>query len=291
MHGNSNGGEEINSFDDNSMEIVQEEQNNGMASYTDSISGLLSGKNPNKSGHSSGFGGGIPGLIRPSSSNSVGGVVFDPVQVFCPVDLTFPGIARASASPPVYVIENFLPAELCERLMAETNEYLVRAPVVGLGNGEISAARTSSTCYLDRSQVPSVVTRVSRLLQGKPIEHVELPQVGRYLQGEEYRAHYDAFDLNSADGRRFAENGGQRVCTVLIYLNDVAVGGQTVFPSLKFALQPKQGRALIFFPATMDGVLDPAALHGKKISNLALVFISKLTDFFLFCSRNASCRD
>lgn len=210
-----------------------------------------------------GFGLLSSGILPVSGGNGSNGIVFDPVQVYCPVDLSYPLLTRASASPPVYVIENFLPAELCERLMQETTPHLVRAPVVGVGNGEISAARTSTTCYLDRHQVPSVLSRVSRLLQGKPLEHIELPQVGRYLQGEEYKAHFDAFDLNSADGRRFAENGGQRVCTVLIYLNDVTNGGQTVFPNLKFALQPKQGRALVFFPATMDGVLDPEALHGR----------------------------
>jgi prolyl 4-hydroxylase len=204
----------------------------------------------------------VSGILPPARNGTAGGIIFEPVKIFCPVDPTYPLLSRACLSPPVYVVENFLPAEICERLMAETGPFLVRAPVVGVGNGEISAARTSTTCYLDRSQVPSIVSRVSRLLQNKPIEHIELPQVGRYMHGEEYKAHFDAFDLNSIDGRRFADNGGQRVCTVLIYLNDVPSGGQTIFPGLKLAFNPKQGRALVFFPATMDGVLDTNALHA-----------------------------
>ena len=61
---------------------------------------------------------------------------------------------------------------------------------------------------------------------------------------------------------RFSSNGGQRIVTVLIYLNDVVQGGQTSFPQLGLNMQPKQGRALVFFPATVDGHLDPRALHA-----------------------------
>ncbi|KAL3894301.1 MAG: hypothetical protein SGARI_007789, partial [Bacillariaceae sp.] len=74
--------------------------------------------------------------------------------------------------------------------------------------------------------------------------------------------HYDAFNLDEEDGRRFASNGGQRTVTVLIYLNDVARGGETSFPTLRLQVKPVQGMALVFFPATMDGALDPRALHA-----------------------------
>jgi hypothetical protein len=74
--------------------------------------------------------------------------------------------------------------------------------------------------------------------------------------------HYDAFNLDDEDGRRFAANGGQRTVTVLIYLNDVARGGQTAFPTLQFEIAPVKGMAVIFFPATVNGVLDPRALHA-----------------------------
>lgn len=50
--------------------------------------------------------------------------------------------------------------------------------------------------------------------------------------------------------------------TVLVYLNDVAQGGATSFPNLNLQIQPKQGMALVFFPATLDGLLDRRALHA-----------------------------
>ena len=74
--------------------------------------------------------------------------------------------------------------------------------------------------------------------------------------------HFDAFNLDEEDGRRFAANGGQRTVTVLVYLNTVATGGATRFPNLNMQVQPKEGMALVFFPATVDGRLDRQALHA-----------------------------
>ena len=48
----------------------------------------------------------------------------------------------------------------------------------------------------------------------------------------------------------------------MIYLNDVPRGGATSFPVLNLQVQPKQGMALVFFPATVDGALDKLALHA-----------------------------
>jgi prolyl 4-hydroxylase len=74
--------------------------------------------------------------------------------------------------------------------------------------------------------------------------------------------HFDAFDLSNEDGRRCAQNGGQRVVTVLIYLNDCVQGGQTEFPVMNLQVSPRKGTAVVFFPATVDGYLDKRALHA-----------------------------
>ena len=65
-------------------------------------------------------------------------------------------------------------------------------------------------------------------------------------------------------GQRFARNGGQRICTVLVYLNDVIQGGDTAFPILNLRIHPKMGKAVVFFPSFLDGVLDPLALHAAE---------------------------
>ena len=166
-----------------------------------------------------------------------------------------------TAVPPVYAVDNFLTPDECDFLISCAGEGFSPAPVVGKGLGEVSASRTSSTVYLAREDLPLYMEKVCRLV-GKPRDHCELPQVGRYLPSQQYMQHFDAFDLSNEDGQRFAANGGQRVATVLVYLNDVGRGGETNFPALNLAVRPRRGMAVVFFPATVDGLLDRNALHA-----------------------------
>ena len=138
--------------------------------------------------------------------------------VYNGVNPHYPGLKVLHNSPPVFCVENFLAPHECDFLIGAAHDSFGPAPVVGKGSGEISPSRTSSTCYLAREDLPDLMRKVT-LLTGKPIDHCELPQVGRYLSSQQYLQHYDAFDLSTEDGRRFASNGGQRTITVLIYLN------------------------------------------------------------------------
>ena len=54
------------------------------------------------------------------------------------------------------------------------------------------------------------------------------------------------------------------VGTIIIYLNDVATGGQTFFPRVGangLSVRPEKGRALIFLPADLGGVIDHRVVH------------------------------
>jgi len=181
--------------------------------------------------------------------------------VFNGINPNYPGLRMLNANPPVLAVDNFLTHFECDFLIGAAVDAMGPAPVVGKGAGEISPSRTSSTCYLAREDLPDLLRKV-HLLTGKPIEHCELPQVGRYLPSQQYLQHFDAFDLSNEDGLRFAANGGQRTVTVLMYLNDVQSGGQTAFPALNLEVQPRKGMAVVFFPATVDGLLDKMALHA-----------------------------
>lgn len=58
------------------------------------------------------------------------------------------------------------------------------------------------------------------------------------------------------------QNGGQRVCTCLIYLNSPESGGCTYFDHYDLRITPEQGKAVVFFPATTDGQLVRRMLHA-----------------------------
>ena len=61
----------------------------------------------------------------------------------------------------------------------------------------------------------------------------------RYTSEQEYKPHYDALE------GKYLENGGQRLMTCLIYLNN-AVGGGTAFPKLNLVVGSIGGRLLMF---------------------------------------------
>jgi prolyl 4-hydroxylase len=91
---------------------------------------------------------------------------------------------------------------------------------------------------------------------------MELPQVARYASSQRYVEHYDGVDPHTEAGRAFCAAGGQRVATVLMYLNDVTAGGATRFKRLDIEVKPEKGKALVFFPGFMNGELDMEALHA-----------------------------
>jgi prolyl 4-hydroxylase len=82
--------------------------------------------------------------------------------------------------------------------------------------------------------------------QGEPL------QVLRYRPGGEYRTHYDALPG--------LEN--QRLMTLLVWLNDGFLGGETAFPAAKAALRGAPGDAILFVNAGEDGRPDPASAHA-----------------------------
>ncbi|GKY91956.1 hypothetical protein MPSEU_000167200 [Mayamaea pseudoterrestris] len=181
--------------------------------------------------------------------------------VYSGVNPNYPGLRVVNRDPPMFAVDQFLTPSECFFLIHAAQDSFGPAPVVGKGSGEVSPARTSSTCYLAREDLANLMRKVC-LLTGKPMEHCELPQVGRYFSTQQYLQHYDAFDLETEDGQRFAANGGQRTITVLIYLNNVTNGGHTRFPALNIDVKPQEGMALVFFPASIDGVMDRMALHA-----------------------------
>ena len=56
--------------------------------------------------------------------------------------------------------------------------------------------------------------------------------------------------------------GGQRVATLIMYLNDVQGGGSTVFPEIGLDVLPRRGNAVFFAYSDDQGRLDPRTLHG-----------------------------
>lgn len=121
--------------------------------------------------------------------------------------------------------------------------------------------------------VSRFIHRTSRLL-GTPIDRLEPPTVTRYQRGQYQRVHFDARpDGDPAGLKQFLEAGGQRLVQVVVYLNTLegGQGGGTHFSHRcmdGLTVQPRQGDALIFFPAYADGKFDDRMAHCGEVVRL-----------------------
>jgi prolyl 4-hydroxylase len=169
---------------------------------------------------------------------------------------SFPNVRQVHAEPPVYIIENFLSPSECDHIIKISEPKLEKSHVVDkvTGRGVPHPSRTSESTY-HAYDLKWLISRIHRLT-GVPENFQEPAQVARYHTGQFYHSHQDGLDNIG--------NEGQRICTVLIYLNDVKKGGGTYFNTLNVRVHPKKGSAAIFFPAKMDGTIDTRYLHTAE---------------------------
>nr|AAM12247.1 AT28279p [Drosophila melanogaster] len=83
-----------------------------------------------------------------------------------------------------------------------------------------------------------------------------------YGLGGHFGKHVDYVELAKRPPDFFADFGGDRIATALIYASDIPLGGTTVFTKLKIAVQPKKGNALIWFNLNHAGEPDPLTEHS-----------------------------
>ncbi|CAN6290557.1 unnamed protein product [Urochloa humidicola] len=225
-----------------------------------------------------------------SSRNRDGGAGrFDPTRV-----------AHVSWHPRAFLHEGFLSDAECDHLVALAKKGgLEKSMVVERESGKSveSKARTSSGVFLTKKQ-DEVVARIEERIAAWTFlptgrmhwtlsysflflilecsENGEPIQVLRYKNGEKYEPHFDYF----SDKQNQAV-GGHRIATVLMYLSNVKMGGETIFPSsedqltqekddtwsqcarLGYAVKPVKGDALLFFSLHPNATTDTNSLHGS----------------------------
>lgn len=179
------------------------------------------------------------------------------------VDVTF-----ALDRPGIALCDGFLSPEECDALIAEARASgLALSTVVDEATGAAvpHPERTSAGASLARAQTPLVAAVEARIaaLTDWPVSHAEPLQVLRYEQGQEYKAHFDAFPETEAGAPHLAQ-GGQRVQTVLIYLAAPDKGGETWFPKLGLRVRPKAGSAVIFRNVEGSGQRAALSLHSGE---------------------------
>jgi prolyl 4-hydroxylase len=175
-------------------------------------------------------------------------------------------ILMALNAPRVVLFGDLLSPGECEALIEMSRGKLERSNVVDRQTGryERHPDRTSEGTYFRRAEnelIERIEKRIAELT-GCPIERGEPIQVLHYGPGNEYKPHFDYFDPADSGNRKVLSMGGQRVGTLIMYLNDVQGGGSTVFPDIGLDVLPRRGNAVFFAYSDDEGRLDRRTLHG-----------------------------
>jgi prolyl 4-hydroxylase len=159
-------------------------------------------------------------------------------------------ILMALRQPRIVVFGGLLTSEECDGLVEQARGRLTRSETVdnSTGGSEVNSARTSEGMFFQRGESPliqRVENRIAALLQW-PVRWGEGLQVLRYGPGAEYRPHHDYFDPKHAGTATVLKRGGQRLGTLVMYLNDPVRGGGTTFPDITLEVAAIKGNAVFF---------------------------------------------
>jgi len=161
-----------------------------------------------------------------------------------------------NAEPLVMKVERLLTKDECRRLIETAAPRLRDSKLV---NRVVSEIRTSRGMFFEEEENP-FIHRIERRISewmNVPIEHAEGLQVLHYGPGQQYKAHHDFFAQNNPQARN------NRISTLIIYLNDVDQGGETVFPLLQLEQKPERGSALYFEYFYRQQALNYLTLHSS----------------------------
>ena len=179
----------------------------------------------------------------------------------------------AMGQPRVVVLGGLLSDEECEALIAAARPRMARSLTVETTTGgeELNPNRTSNGMFFQRGEselIRRIEARIERLVQW-PLENGEGLQVLNYRVGAEYKPPYDSFDPAEPGTPTILQRGGQRVGTVVMYLNEPERGGGTTFPDVGLEVAPVRGNAVFFsynrpHPSTLSLHGGAPVLEGEK---------------------------
>ena len=178
---------------------------------------------------------------------------------FHKINLHYPGLKQIHKNPDIFIIDNFLSNDECNKVIIKASSHLKPCLVKNASTGmvENDPSRTSTNTNLPQCEAPTIVSKIISLACCR-VDQLEILQVLRYDRGQEFRPHTDGFDgPTSACG--FEESN--RLVTIFCYLNNVDRGGCTYFPEIDLEIRPKKGMAVVHFPSDVALREDERTLH------------------------------
>ena len=174
-----------------------------------------------------------------------------------------------SPNPLMAVSPGFIPPAVCDWIVARARTGLRPARTYDPGNasaaGTVSRNRTNSEMYFAAHELDLVLAALRQRinsLSGLPLQSLEDTGVLHYTVGQEFRPHYDFLDPGVDAYAQDIERRGQRIATILVYLNDDFDGGETHFPLANQRFKGRKGDALFFRNVDDNGAPDFRTLHA-----------------------------
>ncbi|KAJ0873444.1 putative procollagen-proline 4-dioxygenase [Helianthus annuus] len=185
-----------------------------------------------------------------------------------------------SWTPRALYFPGFATAEQCEGIIKMAKVKLAPS-TLALRKGETAentkGIRTSSGMFISASEDKTgILDQIEKKIERAtmiPRSHGEAFNVLRYEIGQRYNSHYDAFNPTE-----YGPQKSQRIASFLLYLSDVEVGGETMFPfengentasnydfrkCIGLKVKPRKGDGLLFYSLYPNGTIDPTSLHGS----------------------------
>ena len=177
-------------------------------------------------------------------------------------------IAARAERPILAVLNDVLSATECEELIEMARGRLTPSTVADptTGRNVVTGWRTSFGMFFRPLENPFIARLDRRIaeIMNLPPEHGEGLQVLHYPTGAGSEPHFDFLVPSNAANQASIARSGQRVSTLVMYLNDVPSGGETSFPAAGWAVSPQRGNAVHFEYGNRFGELDHASVHASN---------------------------
>jgi prolyl 4-hydroxylase len=169
-------------------------------------------------------------------------------------------------SPRIMVFDDFLSDIECDTLVQLSKAKMEDSTVIDPITGHFvkHPERTSLGTHFEHQSSDVVIAIENRITEifGFDTKQQEAIQILQYALGGEYKAHFDFFSPSDASSHALIAEGGQRLATLIMYLNTPVQGGSTDLPNLGLSIRAKKGSALYFENINQQGEVDERTLHA-----------------------------
>jgi hypothetical protein len=178
-----------------------------------------------------------------------------------------PPAESLSEDPEIRSVPGLAPASACNWLISRVRDRMQHAVVHDPFGGAQKTHPGRSNSYagftlIDADLVAPMLRERLATAADVDVMAMEPPQVLHYAVGEQYAPHFDFLEPSLPGDAQSIQQSGQRIATLLVYLNEGFEGGETDFPLLGVRYKGGTGDALLFRNLTPAGAPDRRTRHA-----------------------------